>query len=127
MPNHQKLLCTIIDILFMHEVLHAAPKVILYTRLLGVGGFGLRIHVEGMVAFGKIFEHGVEHVLQKVTTYRLIVKHKNTFIYSRYNDVNSSLPSAAYMRQWTESALVQVMACRLFCAKPLPEPVLAYC
>ena len=31
------------------------------------------------------------------------------------------------MRQRTESALVQVMTCRLFCAKPLPEPVLAYC
>ena len=33
-------------------------------------------------------------------------------------------PSAAYMRQWTGSALVQVMACRLFGAKPLPEPML---
>ena len=40
--------------------------------------------------------------------------------YERYN-------SAAYMRQWTRSALVQVMACRLFGAKPLPEPMLAYC
>ena len=35
-------------------------------------------------------------------------------------------PSAAYMRQWIGSALVQVMACRLFGAKPLPEPMLAY-
>ena len=31
------------------------------------------------------------------------------------------------MRQWTGSGLVQVMACRLFGAKPLPEPMLAYC
>ena len=31
------------------------------------------------------------------------------------------------MRQWTGSALVQVMAWRLFGAKPLHEPVLAYC
>ena len=31
------------------------------------------------------------------------------------------------MRQWTGSALVQVMACRLFGAEPLPEPVLACC
>ena len=29
--------------------------------------------------------------------------------------------------QWTGSTLVQVMACRLFGAKPLPEPMLAYC
>ena len=40
---------------------------------------------------------------------------------------NSSPPSAAYMRQRIRSALVQIMACRLFGAKPLPEPVLAYC
>ena len=38
-----------------------------------------------------------------------------------------SPPSAAYMRQWTGSALLQVMACRLFGDKPLPEPMLAYC
>ena len=41
--------------------------------------------------------------------------------------INSSFPSAAYMHQWTRSALVQVMACRLFGAKPLLEPMLAYC
>ena len=41
--------------------------------------------------------------------------------------VNSSPPSAAYMRQGTGSSLVQVMSCRLFDAKPLPEPVLAFC
>ena len=32
---------------------------------------------------------------------------------------NSSPPSAAYMRQWIRSALVQIMVCRLFGAKPL--------
>ena len=31
------------------------------------------------------------------------------------------------MRRWTGSAWVQVMACRLFGAKSLPEPMLAYC
>ena len=40
---------------------------------------------------------------------------------------NTFPPSAAYMRQWIGSALVQVMACRLFSAKPLPEPMLVYC
>ena len=43
------------------------------------------------------------------------------------HDINSFLPSAAYMRRWTGSALVQVMACPLFGAKPLPEPMLIYC
>ena len=40
---------------------------------------------------------------------------------------NSSPLSAAYMRQWIRSALVQVMACRLFGAKPLSKPMLGYC
>ena len=34
---------------------------------------------------------------------------------------NSSPPSAAYMRHWIRSALIQVIACRLFGAKPLPD------
>ena len=39
----------------------------------------------------------------------------------------SSPQIAAYMRQRTGSPLVQAMACRLFGAKPLPDPVLANC
>ena len=31
------------------------------------------------------------------------------------------------MRRWTGSALVRVMACCLFGAKPLPDPMLIYC
>ena len=39
--------------------------------------------------------------------------------------VNSSPPpSVAYIRQWTWSALVQIMACRLIGAKPLSGPML---
>ena len=36
-------------------------------------------------------------------------------------------PHVAYRHQWTGSALVKVMACGLFSAKPLPDPMLAYC
>ena len=35
--------------------------------------------------------------------------------------INSSAPSTTYMRQWTKSALVQVMACHRFGANPSPE------
>ena len=38
-----------------------------------------------------------------------------------------SPPSAAYMRQSTWSALVQIMVCRLFGVKSLPEQMLTYC
>ena len=41
--------------------------------------------------------------------------------------LNSSPPSAAYMRQWIGAALVQIMACRLFGANPLSKPKLGYC
>ena len=48
-------------------------------------------------------------------------------VYIQVVNLNSSSPSAAYMRQWTRSALVQAMACRLFGVNPLPEPILTYC
>ena len=41
--------------------------------------------------------------------------------------LNSSPPSAAYMRQWIRSALLQIMACCMFGAKPLSELMLGYC
>ena len=41
--------------------------------------------------------------------------------------VNSSPPSAEFMSHWIWSALVQIMACCLECAKPLSEPMLTYC
>ena len=40
-----------------------------------------------------------------------------------HQQINSSAPSAAYMRQWIGSALVHIMACRLFGAKPLSKPM----
>ena len=39
--------------------------------------------------------------------------------------LNSLRPG--YMCHWTGSLLVQVLACRLLGAKPLPEPVMTYC
>ena len=39
---------------------------------------------------------------------------------------DKSFPQLAFMRHWIGSSLVHVMACRLFGAKPLPEPMMAY-
>ena len=44
-----------------------------------------------------------------------------------FGNINSSPPSDAYTRQWIGSALVQIMACRLFGAKPLSKPMMGYC
>ena len=42
-------------------------------------------------------------------------------------NIPSIPPSGPYMCHWTGLALVQVMACWLFCPKPLPKPMLPYC
>ena len=47
--------------------------------------------------------------------------------HQRQININWSPPSAAYMRQWIGSALVQIMACPLFGTKPLSKPMLVYC
>ena len=47
-------------------------------------------------------------------------------LYLLISDIDSSPFSATYMRQWIESALVQIMACRLFGAKPFSKPMLGY-
>ena len=41
--------------------------------------------------------------------------------------VKSSPLGVAYMRHWIGSALLQIMACRLFGTKPLSKPMLDYC
>ena len=41
-------------------------------------------------------------------------------------NVNSSPHSAAYMRRWIGSALLQIMVCRLFGTKPLSEQTFCY-
>ena len=41
-----------------------------------------------------------------------------------FSNVNSLMPSDAYMRQWNRPSLVQIMACSLLGAKPLSEPTL---
>ena len=41
-------------------------------------------------------------------------------------NINSSSHSAAYMRRWIGSALLQIMVCRLFGTKPLSEQTFRY-
>ena len=54
-------------------------------------------------------------------------KHSPIWTFSLISHNNSSSPRAAYMRQWNGSLLVQIMAWRLFSAKPLSKPMLRYC
>ena len=56
--------------------------------------------------------------------YRLI---SLLYHHRRKSVFNASPTSTAYIPQWNESALVQIMACRLFGAKPLSKPMLGDC
>ena len=56
-----------------------------------------------------------------------IKQHHREYIGYMYFFFNSLRPSDAYMRRWTVSSFVQIMACRLDGAKPLTEPMLTYC
>ena len=49
------------------------------------------------------------------------------YFFTRPQQINSSPPSAAYMRQLTWSQLVRIMACRLFGANLLLDPILTFC
>ena len=52
------------------------------------------------------------------------IKYLNESIFIDKIILNSSPPSATYMHQCISSALLQIMVCRLFGAKPLPKPML---
>ena len=61
-------------------------------------------------------------------TYTYPNSKKVQYLYVKYTVLVTSLrPSAAYMRKQPMISLVQIMACRLFGAKPLSEPMLDYC
>ena len=72
------------------------------------------------------------HTAQTTTAHTQTWSSNEPWWGNQCQEKSSSPPStayicAAYMRQWTRSALVQIMACRLFGVKPLPEPTLTYC
>ena len=76
----------------------------------------------------KMFDNATDnHTDIEVPLYDKLRFHEAKKCWLPHHWVNSSHPSVAYMRQWIWSALVHIMACRLFGTKPLSEPMLEYC
>ena len=73
---------------------------------------------DGLITLAFLDDTGIEITVNKLNQISLLIS-----IYS----ANSSPHSTANMRQWIRSVLVQIMACRLFGAKPLSKPMLGYC
>ena len=71
------------------------------------------------------FQNTSRQYVSKVWIGNYIPQH--TYQYTINVRLNSSPPSAAYLRRQIGSALIQVMACRLSGTKPLPELMLTYC
>ena len=76
---------------------------------------------------GDVYTENMESVYCEICPNHVLALRKTELSFSHiYILVNSSSPNAAYMRQWMALAFVQIMACRLFGAKPLSEPMLGY-
>ena len=76
---------------------------------------------------GPLNDMATEYLKSSVLTDNWFIPTKIAAIVSRGRWVNSWRPSDAYMRRWTGPSLVQIMACRLFGAKPLSVPMMEYC
>ena len=62
-----------------------------------------------------------------LTTLVTSTLHHHDDLFTRISsNINSLRPKDAYVRHQLKSALAQIMACRLFGAKPLSEPMLYY-
>ena len=81
------------------------------------------IHFHGISGLFDHFSREYVPVISALSWMDAVQWHVSKLIYT----FNSSPPSAAYMHQWTGYAYVHVMVCRLFRAKPLAGPMLAYC
>ena len=84
------------------------------------------LHLFNITVFHVRYDHFITHILHNTTDCRQKFVPWNESLYwvSPFclHCINSSPPSATCMRQWMESALVQIMDCRLFGAKPLSKP-----
>ena len=88
--------------------------------------FGLQVMFSASVLFYSIIKGNIQNNYDRVHISVFFISTAPGFIFVVQKCFNSYSPSAAYMRQWIGSALVQVMACRLFGAKPLHAPMLGY-
>ena len=66
----------------------------------------------------------INAIFQRAQQYRYPTCITIMQVVSKTNGINLSPPSATYMRWWTGSALIQIMACRLDGTNPLSEPML---
>ena len=73
-----------------------------------------------------IQENAFENAVYKIVAF-IIRFFLGLNVFFKGNFIQLISLSVAYMRWWTGSTLVQIMACRLVAAKPLSEPMLEYC
>ena len=77
--------------------------------------------------FMKILFHGAFGSHYKIIWQESAAKGQISNLQNIHNFSSMGKPGDAYMCQWDGPSLVQVMACHLYGAKPLPEPMLIHC
>ena len=82
--------------------------------------------------YWKQFGHNI-NILSRTLLWNMSSPNDQTILFTQFRPVLANIgwlislrAASAYMRQWIMSVLVQVMACCLFGAKPLSEPILVY-
>ena len=106
----------------LHTMFHFKPTTCpngSYTP--GKGCFLIQITPEFLSQTDNLQKIDNVNILQNISIDLISVLNLCTHSY-----LNSSPPDATYMCQWIGSALVQIIACRLFGTKPLSEPMLEY-
>ena len=101
-----------------------------YSSLVGIGRLWSRMYLmcDCLWRYPTPFE-----ILLPLSVWRLVRHKRDAYLFQCRAgvlvfrlDLSPSPPSAAYMRQWIRSALVNIMACFIFGAKPLYRKMLVY-
>ena len=105
---------------------HCRDKTILRPSYLhnGISYTGMMISLYWISAAFQ-YNDGLSMYMDFYHKHKTVLRLSYLFSWEPYNKggiFNSSPPTATFTRQWIRSALDQIMACRLFGAKPLSKP-----
>ena len=89
-------------------------KSLLRLRTTKISNFRISGPLWGEPRVANLFPSQMESNAENVSTSWSIHGFTTVYLPKHDQSLNSSPPSAAYMRQWIGSTLVQIMACRLF-------------
>ena len=110
------------EIFIRHDLLPGQ----IYIHTVLTLSYGSHIHVQGLNKVSIVPADGLAQNGARPSAGTMLTTSLDMIFFKVCLVFNSSPPSAVYMHQWIRSALLQIMACWLFGAKPLSKPMLGY-